>query len=117
LCRFIFIYLFCSGFIANISDCKEDKTGNISIDKKFEMATIEGEWSRFLNINDICYWRQDEQQVIDMKKMDYTIPSDSHFRDDLILLKMGLPEKSQEAKVYLEEKQRKDKALRNNNKK
>ncbi len=49
-----------------------------------------------------------------MEKMEFTLPSDCGYRDDLILLRMGLLEKSQEAKIYLEERQRKDKALRTN---
>jgi hypothetical protein len=102
-----------SGFIANLSDVKTDKIGNFSLDKKFELAILEGEWSRFININNCCYWRQDEEIITEMEKMDFTIPSDAHYREDLILLKMGLLEKSQEAKVFLEEIQRKDKILRN----
>ena len=43
-----------------------------------------------------------------MERMQFTLPSDCAFRDDLILYKMGLNEKAQEAKIYLEEQQRKD---------
>ena len=51
-----------------------------------------------------------------MERMDYTIPSDCHYRPDLILYKMGLVDQAQEAKVFLEEDQRKDKHLRVENK-
>jgi len=47
-----------------------------------------------------------------MERMNFTLPSDCNYRDDLILLKMRLTDKSQEAKVFLEEIQRKDKSLR-----
>jgi hypothetical protein len=47
-----------------------------------------------------------------MERHEFVLPSDSHYRDDLVLFKMGLEEKASEAKVYLEEKQRHDTHLR-----
>ena len=47
-----------------------------------------------------------------MYKMDFTLPSDSHYRDDIILYKMGLDDQAQDAKTYLEEIQRNDALLR-----
>ncbi len=47
-----------------------------------------------------------------MERLPFTLPSDSHFREDIILFKMHLNEEAQEAKTFLEEKQRKDTALR-----
>jgi len=83
----------------------------MTCDKKYRLANIVGEWTRFININDVCYWRQDEQTLVDMNRMEFTLPSDCSFRDDLILYRMGLDEKAQEAKFYLEEMQRKDMSL------
>ena len=81
------------------------------------LAKLEGEWSRFININDVCYWLQEEEKLEDMERLSYTVPSDCHFRPDLILYKMGLNEQAQEAKVDLEEIQRNDKHLRDENQK
>ena len=70
-----------------------------------------------MNVDDTCYWKQDEQKLNDMSRMDYTLPSDSHYRDDIILYKMGLNNQAQDAKTYIEEKQRNDESLRIANKK
>ena len=43
-----------------------------------------------------------------LERQSYVLPSDSHYREDIILYKMGLNDQASEAKVYLEEKQRKD---------
>jgi len=47
-----------------------------------------------------------------MEKMDYTLPSDSIYREDILLLKNGYFDLAQEAKSYLEENQRYDKKSR-----
>jgi len=70
-----------------------------------------------MNVDDTCYWKQDEQVLDDMYRMDFTLPSDAHYREDIILYKMGLVDLAQDAKTYLEEKQRNDAALRLKNKK
>lgn len=76
------------------------------------MAKIEGEWARFINIDDVCYWIHDEQKLTDMIRPDFILESDSQFRPDIVLWRLGLEEKAQEAKIYLEEIQRKDRDLR-----
>ena len=52
-----------------------------------------------------------------MNVMDFTLKSDSRFRDDILIYVTGDEELGQEAKIYLEELQRKDRKLRaeNNN--
>ena len=47
-----------------------------------------------------------------MEKQTFTLPSDSLYRQDLILLKTGNEELAQQAKTNLEEIQRNDKKLR-----
>jgi hypothetical protein len=47
-----------------------------------------------------------------MATMDFTMKSDSRYRDDILLYKRGEEDLGQEAKVYLEEIQRKDRKLR-----
>jgi hypothetical protein len=51
-----------------------------------------------------------------MKKMDFTLPSDSFYREDLILFKHDYQDLAQDAKIYLEELQRNDRKLREANK-
>jgi len=107
-----------NGFIANTDDLKLDKkTGIYSVDKKYQHAKLEGEWSRFININDTCYWLQDEQVLADMERMEFTLPSDCSYRPDIILYKMNMNDKAQEAKTILEEIQRNDRNLRDEYKK
>jgi hypothetical protein len=53
----------------------------------------------------------------DLEKMDYILPSDTTLREDITLLKHGFDDLAQEAKTYLEEKQRHDRKLREMNKK
>jgi hypothetical protein len=47
-----------------------------------------------------------------MHKMDFTLPSDSLYREDLILFKQDYQDLAQDAKIYMEELQRHDKKLR-----
>ncbi len=47
-----------------------------------------------------------------MEKMNYTLPSDSRFRWDIILLRHGHEEWAQQAKIRIEEVQRSDRKLR-----
>jgi hypothetical protein len=49
--------------------------------------------------------------------MDFILPSDSTVREDIILLKHGYQDLAQEAKSYLEEKQRYERKLREKNRK
>jgi hypothetical protein len=47
-----------------------------------------------------------------MEKMMFNLPSDSRIRDDVILLRNGYDQYSQQAKIQLEEIQRRDRKLR-----
>ena len=44
--------------------------------------------------------------------MDFTLESDSRYREDILLYKNGQEDLAQDAKVYLEEIQRNDRKLR-----
>jgi hypothetical protein len=81
------------------------------------MSTIEGEWSDFIKFDDKVYWQQDNFTYEPIYKMDYTLPSDSLFREDLLLFKHEYQDLAQDAKVNLEELQRHDRKLRDANKK
>jgi hypothetical protein len=47
--------------------------------------------------------------------MSYTLPSDSLFREDCNLFKQGKIDEAEQAKIRMEELQRKDRKLRANN--
>lgn len=73
---------------------------------------IEGEWSKFLKFDDEEYWDISTTKYYPLLRMDYTLPSDSTLRDDLIHLKYGREDEGEYAKVRLEEVQRRDRKLR-----
>ena len=78
------------------------------------LSKIEGEWSRYLKFDGKEYWRQGESGSAEMYKQPFNLPSDSLFREDTILLKNGFEDLAQQAKTSLEEIQRNDKKLREN---
>lgn len=107
------------GFIANTADVTHDPSKN-SYKIKSEnniLAKLEGEWTRYVKIDGKDYWRQGEFDLPDLEKMEFVLPSDTIFREDISLLKHGYDDLAQEAKTYLEEKQRNDRKLRETNNK
>ena len=73
---------------------------------------FEGEWSHYLNCDNVQMWKQGEIDLPKLEKMSYTLPSDSRLRSDIILLKNGHEDWAQQAKIRLEESQRADRKLR-----
>jgi hypothetical protein len=80
-------------------------------------ASYDGEWGYEFNIDGVNYWKQGEVELSPIEKMDFTLPSDSTFREDILLLKAGYEDYAQLAKMNLENIQRADINLRKNNKK
>jgi hypothetical protein len=73
---------------------------------------ISGEWSKNVYIDDELFWNYDDYKHYPLERMTFTLPSDSTFRDDSVLLKRGLIDEAENAKVKMEELQRKDRKLR-----
>jgi hypothetical protein len=73
-----------------------------------KLDRIEGSWLESLTINDQVYWSYVNPSPFRIQYFDNPLPSDCNFRLDLLHLKSGDEIKSQEAKVFLEEVQRKD---------
>jgi hypothetical protein len=73
-----------------------------------KLDKIEGSWLESLTINDQVYWSYANPYPYKLHYFDNPLPSDCNFRLDLLHLKSGDEIKSQEAKVFLEEIQRKD---------
>ena len=102
-----------NGFIAKTALVGFDSKKNSYVcDKKNILSHIEGEWSSFVKMDNKVYWEHGKFEPYPIEKMPYTLPSDSLLRDDLLIKKKGNDDLSQQAKIKLEEIQRKDRKLR-----
>lgn len=102
-----------NGFIAQTGHVQYDSKKNAyTCDKKNQLAVIEGEWSSFVRIDGKVLWEHGKFEPYPIEKMEFTLPSDSLYRDDLLIKKQGNDDLSQQAKIKLEEIQRKDRKLR-----
>ena len=102
------------GKIVDLKDVIIDENGGkhkLKNDAKI-YAKIDGEWTSYLNFDDVEYWNIEETKGLTMFCHEYTCPSDGSFREDLIDLIKGDQEKSQIEKENLEIRQRKDRKLR-----
>jgi hypothetical protein len=79
------------------------------------LSNIEGEFTSNLKFDGELFWEHSQYSYPQLLRMGYTLPSDSTFREDLIYLKKGDEEMAQKFKVKLEEIQRKDKRMREEN--
>ncbi len=75
---------------------------------------IEGEFTDYLRFHGETFWKQSDYTFPKFKRMAFTMPSDSTFREDLIWLKKGEEDMAQKFKVKLEEIQRNDRKSREN---
>ncbi len=83
---------------------------------KFIINVIEGEFSSHIKFDKDIYWEYSSYPCPPIKRMKFTLPSDSTFREDIIYLKLKNEDMSQKTKVLMEEVQRNDRKLRENNK-
>ena len=67
-----------------------------------------------MKFDDKSYWEYKEDVFPPLKRMAFTLPSDSTFREDLIFWMKKDEDNAQKFKVKLEEIQRKDRKLREN---
>ena len=96
-----------------MSDIKYDKKKDLySCEKKKIISNCEGEWNTFINFDEKPYWEQGNFEFIQMEKQNFTLSSDSFYREDILLMKNGKLDLAQQAKINLEEIQRNDKKLR-----
>ncbi len=107
---------------ADISD-KYDKDNGNGYGDKFTLkddftifASFKGNWTSNYYFDDELIWDYEDYKHFDLLRMAYTLPSDSTCREDLVLLRNGDEEKAGEAKIKLEEIQRRDRKLRQKNK-
>ncbi len=89
------------------------KDGNYTLNKNHtSFVEIKGEWSKNLYFDDELAWDYNDYVHFELLRMKFTLPSDSTIREDLVLLKSGDVDAAGQAKVKLEELQRKDRKLR-----
>lgn len=79
-----------------------------------ELATVEGTWPDSVSVNGKKVWSYGKPWGYEMQYFDSPLPSDSNYRSDINYLKAGDEKKAQDAKVAIEESQRKDRKLRDN---
>lgn len=113
----LFIYIF-RGIITSISKNakfdKKEKKWEVQDNSKNVISSIEGEFTNHLKFDDKTYWEYKEDVFPPLKRMAFTLPSDSTFREDLIFWMKKDEDNAQRFKVKLEEIQRKDRKLREN---
>lgn len=101
------------GYIAHTSDVVyNQKKKSYSVNKEAVLHEIDGEYQTHLCIDGKEYWKFENFKSDKQFKQDFTLPSDSLLRSDLILYKAGKIELAQYAKMTLEDLQRKDVKLR-----
>lgn len=79
------------------------------------LVKLTGDWSTNCNCDEAEYWNYEKSNPLPLKRMSYTLPSDSTVREDSLYLKEGDQDKAAEAKVEMEEIQRRDRKLRAEN--
>lgn len=100
---------FLLGFIAPSSEVKYDEKKNLYVvDKDAILSRVEGESTHYLDFDGKNYWTNGKVAIAEATKQDYTLPSDSYHREDILLFKNGKLELAQAAKMNLEEQQRRD---------
>jgi len=103
-----------SGEITKLSDAKFDakkKTYKLNKDY-FTYVKIDGDWSKSISFDDTILWDYDTFMHYELERVEYTLPSDSTLREDLLFLKSGNEDQAQKEKIRLEDAQRNDRKLR-----
>ena len=102
------------GDILKLSDVKIDKEGaKHERDKKAtSFCKISGEWSSYISFDNEVYWTKNNDDLLNLYFMEFTLPSDSTFREDVKLFKEGKEEEAQKIKEKYEQIQRDDRKLR-----
>ncbi len=102
------------GDILKVSDVKIDNEGakHEREKKATSFCSISGEWSSFISFDNEIYWTRNNEDLLSLYFMDFTLPSDSTFREDVKLFKEGKETEAQTIKENYEQVQRDDRKLR-----
>jgi hypothetical protein len=100
--------------MTNLNEISIGATCNKHIISKHmkSFCKIDGEWTNFLNFNNVTYWRAEDYEPIPIHEGVYTLPSDSTLRLDLNFHIEGDETNAQLHKEKLEEIQRTERKLR-----
>ncbi len=96
---------------------KKEKSYTVNDLNKNVISNIEGEYSNHIKFDNEYYWQKEKLDYPKFRRMRFTLPSDSTFREDIIWLKKNNEEMAEKAKIKLEEIQRGDVKIREINKK
>jgi hypothetical protein len=96
---------------------KKEKCYSVNDINKNVISNIEGEYSNHIKFDQDFYWQKEKFEHPKYKRMNFTLPSDSTFREDILWLRNQNEDMAQKAKIKLEEIQRIDKKNRENFKK
>jgi hypothetical protein len=91
---------------------KKDKSYSVNCINKYIISNIEGEYSNHIKFDEDYYWQKEKFEHPKNRRMNFTLPSDSTFREDIVWLRRQNEDMSQKAKIKLEEIQRGDKKNR-----
>jgi hypothetical protein len=104
------------GIITNISNNtkfnKEKDFYEIIDKKKNVLSEVEGEFTSFLNFDGKCFWEFKEGNYPKIYRQEFTLPSDSYFREDLHFLIKNQEDVAGAYKNIMEERQRADRKFR-----
>jgi len=104
------------GFITRKSQCTNEQDNNWTIYKEKEDCTkfleLNGRWNNSIECEDEVLWERKKLNYSELRRLDYTVPSDSTLRKDIILLKENDFTNSQKEKLKYENLQKKDNKLR-----
>ena len=104
------------GIITNISNNtkfnKEKNCYEIIDKKKNVLSEVEGEFTSFLNFDGKCFWEFKEGNYPKIYRQEFTLPSDSYFREDLHFLIKNQEDVAGAYKNIMEERQRADRKFR-----
>jgi len=81
-------------------------------DNDLSKCSFEGDYTDYINMDGKEVWKHDSCKYYKLGRAGYILDSDSLLREDLLLLKNGDEDEAAEAKTILEERQRRDKKLR-----
>ena len=76
------------------------------------ICMVTGHWTEDLYIDGVEYWHIDDHKGFEVRRVKDPLPSDCRFREDLVHLGAGEEDTAQKWKEILEERQRKDRRLR-----
>ena len=96
---------------------KSNKCYDIIDRDKEVYSKLEGDFSSEINFDGKNYWKFKEGNFPKMFRQDYTLPSDSCYREDEYFLFHQLEDIAGAYKNVMEERQRRDRRLRANYKK